>query len=66
MIRNLLSNAVRYTDTGRIFALDAGEPAKMFALKSGTVASVLPKISCRTYLMSSIRGSAARSAAALG
>ena len=65
MIRNLLSNAVRYTDRGRIL-LGSGGPATMFALKSGTVASVSPKTSSRTYSMNTIREPEARSGAALG
>ncbi len=42
MIRNLLSNAIRYTDRGRIL-LGCRRAGDMFALKSGTAASASPK-----------------------
>jgi PAS domain S-box-containing protein len=64
MIRNLLSNAVRYTDRGRILlgCRRAGANVRIEVWDSGVG---ITEDQLRTYSMSTIRGPAARSEAAL-
>ncbi len=49
MIRNLLSNAIRYTDRGKIL-LGCRRAGARFGSKSGIPASASREISCLTYL----------------
>ena len=62
MLRNLLSNAVRYTDRGK-FCWAADAQVTKFGSRSGIAASASRRISCLIYFRSTIRARMVRSAA---